>query len=104
MIGRGRHRSHSKRGSTEHGHGHIHNHSRGNSAPYKGLCVNLGNNVFNYRYMASADQRRIFLEKLVQHVGTKVWQDIINKLHNKTIVNINATMHSHKVMVMHTTW
>ena len=52
-------------------HGQGHNYSGTNSAPEKGLCTYLGNNVFNYVHKAAAYHIRTSWLKLVHHVGTK---------------------------------
>ena len=41
---------------------------------------------------------------MVQHVGTKYVQYISREIHNKTVVNITAPVHSPQVLVRHDTW
>ena len=66
------------------GCGHGHNCSGTNSASNKGLCDDLINKVSNYVHKSAAGQMRTTWEKLVQHVGTKYGQ---------TVVNITAPVH-----------
>jgi hypothetical protein len=40
------------------------------NAARKGLCTNLGTNVFDYGQKSAADQMRTSWEKLAQYVGT----------------------------------
>ena len=54
-----------------HRHGQGHNYSGASNTSKKGLCIYLGNNVFNYGHKAKADQIRTSWKKLVQQVGTK---------------------------------
>ena len=57
--------------------------------------------MFDYRHKAVADQIRKSCENLVQHVSTKYRKYIIKELHNKTILNITAPVHSPQVLVTH---
>ena len=74
-----------------------------NSESKKGLCTELGKNVFDYGHKAAAEQMRTSWEKLVQHFSTKYGQDISNKLNNKIKVNILTTFQSTEVLVKHAT-
>ena len=80
-----------------------HNYSGTKIAPTKGLCTDLGRNVFDFGYKALPDKMRTSREKLVQHVGTKYGQDISNDLNNKLKVNIVIQVHSNDVLVGHAT-
>jgi hypothetical protein len=50
------------------------------NAAIKGLCANLGTNVFGYGQKSAADQMRTSWEKLAQYVRTNYGQDISNEL------------------------
>jgi hypothetical protein len=98
----------SGRGGRSHGHGGCGNNNdrsgrgRGRGQHYtgttktskSGLCTTLGNNVFDYRHKAAADQMRTSWEKLVQYIGTNYSQDISNELQNKATVTLSEPTHS----------
>ena len=71
MRGKGRNGCHGGRGYKGRGRGRGHNYSGANSVSKKGLCTDLGNNVFDYGHKAAAGNMRTSWEKLVQKVGTK---------------------------------
>jgi hypothetical protein len=52
------------------------------NAAKRGMCTNLGTNVFDYGQKSAADQMRTSWEKLVQYVGTNYGKEINNKLQN----------------------
>jgi hypothetical protein len=56
------------------------------NAENRGMCTNLGTNVFDYGQKSAADQMRTSWEKLVQYVCTNYGQDINNEFHNKVWV------------------
>jgi hypothetical protein len=64
------------RGGRSRGRGH--NYTDSANAARKGLCTNLGTNVFEYGQNYTADQMRTSWEKLAQYVGTNYGQDISN--------------------------
>jgi hypothetical protein len=61
-------RSHGGRGGRGCGRGH--NYTGSTNKTKKGLCANLGTNVFDYGQNSAADLMRTSWEKLVQYVGT----------------------------------
>jgi hypothetical protein len=65
----------------------------------KGLCANVGTNVFYYGKKSSADLMRTSWEKFVQYVGTTYGQDINNELQNKISVEIIEPVHSAEVLM-----
>ena len=105
MIGWGWNGGHGGRGYTGsgrgRGRGRWHNSSGANSTHKKYLCKDLGNNVFDYWHKAATDHMRTSWEKLVQHVGTKYGQDIINELNRKVKVNLVTQVHLTEVLVRH---
>jgi hypothetical protein len=68
---------------------------------HKGLCANLGTNVFDYGQKYAADLMRTLWEKLVQYARTNYGQDISNEVQNKTSVDIIAPVHSAEVLRKH---
>ena len=104
MSGRGgRFSSRGGRGSSGRGRGRGRGHyySGGSVASKKGLCSELGNNVFDYGHKGAADQMRTSWEKIVQHVGTNCGSDISNELQNKTPVVTPEPAHTPAVMARH---
>jgi hypothetical protein len=85
--GRGRGRGHSYNGSA--------------NTTKKGMCVNLGTNVFDYGQKSAADLMRTSWEKLVQYVGTNYRQDISNELQKNISVDIIEPVHYAEVMIKH---
>jgi hypothetical protein len=71
------------------------------NAAKRGLCTNLGTNVFDYGQKSAADQMRTSWEKLVQYVGTKYGQDINKKLQNKIWVVLTEPVHTNDVLSRH---
>jgi hypothetical protein len=67
----------------------------------KGLCANLGTNVFDYGQKYAADQMRTSWEKLAQYVGTSYGQDISNELQNKITVILVEPVHTDDVLLKH---
>jgi hypothetical protein len=66
------------RGGRSQGRGQ--NYTGSANAARKGLCANLGTNVFDYGQKSAVDQMRTSWEKLAQYVGTNYGQDISNEL------------------------
>ena len=93
--GRGNHRGGrgGGRGGRGAGRGRGHGYSGSTGTAKKGLCSDLGSNVFDYGQKGSADLMRTSWEKLVQYVGTTYGQDISNKLQNKVRVRIPEPTH-----------
>jgi hypothetical protein len=60
------------------GRGRGQNYTGSANAAKKGLCTNLGTNVFDYGHKSAADQMRTLWEKLLQYFGTNYGQDISN--------------------------
>jgi hypothetical protein len=85
--GRGRERGHNYTGSV--------------NAAKRGLCTNLGTNVFEYGQKSAADQMRTSWEKLVQYVGTNYGQYINNELQNKVLVVLTEPVHTEDVLERH---
>jgi hypothetical protein len=106
MSGRGGGRNNGRGGR---GHGGRGGRGRGQGQNYtgsakktkKGMCANLGTNVFDYSQNSAADLMRTSWEKLVQHVDTNYGQDIRNELQNKISVNIIEPVHSAEVLRKH---
>ena len=85
------------------GRGHKYKYAGVNSVSKKGLCSDLGNNVFDYRHKAAAEQMMKSWKNILQHVSTKYGHDLRYELHNKTSVNITAPVHSPQVLEMNAT-
>jgi hypothetical protein len=104
MSGRvgGRNNGRGGRGYGGHGgRGRGHNYTGSANTTKKGLCANLGTNVFDYGQKYAADLMRTSWEKLVQYVGTNHEQDISNKLQNKISVDIIEPVHYAEVLRKH---
>jgi hypothetical protein len=71
------------------------------NAARKGLCANLGTNVFDYGQKSAADQMCISWEKREQYVGTNYGQDISNELQNKITVILVEPVHTDYVLLKH---
>jgi hypothetical protein len=83
------------------GRGRGQNYTGSANAAQRGLCTNLGTNVFDYGQKSAADQIRTSWEKLVQYVGTNYGQDINNKLQNKVWVVLTEPVHTDDVLARH---
>jgi hypothetical protein len=81
------------------GRGRGHNYTGSANAENRGMCTNLGTNVFEYGQKSAADQMRTSWEKLVQYIGTNYGQDINNELHNKIIVVLVDPVHTDGVLM-----
>jgi hypothetical protein len=107
MNGRGgRDNGHSGRGrgsanSCGRGRGRGQNYTGSANAAKRGLCTNLGTNVFDYGQKSAADKMCTSWEKLVQYVGTNCGQDINNELQNKVWVVLTETVHTDDVLARH---
>jgi hypothetical protein len=64
----------------------------------KGMCGNLGTNVFDYGQKSAADLMCTSWEKSVHYVGINYGQDIINELQNNITVDIIEPVHSVEVL------
>jgi hypothetical protein len=71
------------------------------NAAKRGLCTNLGINVFDYGQKSAADQMRTSWEKLVQYVGTNYGKYISNELQNKVWVILTEPVHTSDVLARH---
>jgi hypothetical protein len=87
------------RGGRSRGRGQ--NYTGSTNAAMKGICANLGTNVFDYGQKYAADQMRTSWEKLAQYVGTNYGQDISNELQNKITVILVEPMHTDDVLLKH---
>jgi hypothetical protein len=87
------------RGGCSRGRGQ--NYTGSANAARKGLCANLGTNVFDYGQKSAADQMRTSWEKLAQYVGTNYGQDISNELQNKITVILVEPVHTDDVLLKH---
>jgi hypothetical protein len=67
----------------------------------KGICTNIGTNVFDYGQKSAADQMRTSWENIVQYVDTNYGQDISNELQNKIIVVLIDPVHTDDVLMRH---
>jgi hypothetical protein len=76
MSGRGGGRNNGRGGRG--GRGQVHNYTGSANTTKKGMCANLGTNVFDYGQKSAAYIMRTSWEKLVQYVGTNYGQDISN--------------------------
>jgi hypothetical protein len=108
MSGRGRRSSagcggHGNNARSRRSHGRGQNYTGSGKASKNELCTTLGNNAFDYRHKAAADQMQTLWEKLVQYVGTSYGQNISNELQNKVTVIFAEPIHSPTVMARHAT-
>jgi hypothetical protein len=87
------------RGGRRRGRGQ--NYTGSANAARKGICANLGTNVFDYGQKSAADQMRTSWEKLAQYVGTNYGQDISNELQNKINVILVEPVHTDDVLLKH---
>jgi hypothetical protein len=97
--GRNNGRGHGGRGGRSRGRGQ--NYTGSVNAARKGICTNLGTNVFDYGQKSAADQMRTLWEKLAQYVGTNYGQDISNELQNKINVILLDPVHTDGVIMKH---
>jgi hypothetical protein len=81
------------------GQGQGQNYTGSANSARKGLCSNLGTNVFDYGQKSAADQMRTSWEKLAPYVGTNYGQDISNELQNKITVIIIEPVHTDDVIL-----
>jgi hypothetical protein len=89
------------RGSTNRsgpGRGRGQNYTGSANTANRGMCTNLGKNVFDYDKKSAADQMRTSWEKLVQYVGNNYGQDINNELQNKVWVILTEPVHTNDVL------
>jgi hypothetical protein len=75
------------------GQGRGQNYTGSANAAKRGICTNLGTNVFDYGQKSTADQMRTSWEKLVQYYGTSYGQYINNELQNKVWVVLTEPLH-----------
>jgi hypothetical protein len=94
-------RGSANRGGRRRGRGRGQNYTGSVNATNRGLCTNLGTNVFAYGQKSAADQIRTSWEKLVQYVGTNYGQDINNELQNKVWVVLTEPVHTDDVLARH---
>jgi hypothetical protein len=94
--GRGR-RGRGGRGGRGRGRGQ--NYTGSANAARKGICANLGTNVFDYGQKSVADQMRTSWEKLAQYVGTNYGQGISNELQTKITVVLVEPVHTDDVLL-----
>jgi hypothetical protein len=71
------------------------------NASRKGLCANIGTNVFYYGQKSAAYRMRTSWKKLAQYVGTNYGQDISNELQNKITVILVEPVHTDDVILKH---
>jgi hypothetical protein len=71
------------------------------NAAKRGLCINLGTNVFDYGQESAADQMHTSWEKLVQYVGTNYGQEINNELQKKVWVVLTEPVSTDDVLARH---
>jgi hypothetical protein len=67
----------------------------------RGMCNNIGTNVFEYGQKSAADQMRTSWEKLVQYFGTNYGQEINNDSQNKVWVVLNEPVHTNDILARH---
>jgi hypothetical protein len=95
----GRGRGSANRGGRGRGRGQ--NFTGSDNAAKRGLCTNIGTNVFDYGQKSAADQMCTSWVKLVQYVGTNYGQDINNKFQNKVWVVLAEPLHTDDVIARH---
>jgi hypothetical protein len=107
MSGRG------GRNNVRHGHGRGganrggciggggHNYTGSDNAAKRGMCTNLGTNVFHYGQKSAADKMCTSWQKLVHYVGTNYGQDINKELQNKVWVVLTEPVHTDDVLSRH---
>jgi hypothetical protein len=95
----GRGRGSANRGGCGRGRGQSYTGSA--NAAKRGMCTNLGTNVFEYGQKSAAYQMRTSWEKLVQYVGTNYGQDINSQLQNKVWVVLTDPVHTDNVLARH---
>jgi hypothetical protein len=95
----GRGRGGANRGG--HGRGRGQNYTGSANAAKRGMCTNIGTNVFAYGQKSAADQIHTSWEKLVQYVGTNYGQDINNELQNKVWFVLTEPAHTDYVLAIH---
>jgi hypothetical protein len=83
------------------GRGRGQNNTGSSNTTKKGLCGNLGTNVFDYGQKSAADLMRTSWENLVQYVGNNYGQDISDELQNTITVDIIEPVHSAEVLRKH---
>jgi hypothetical protein len=79
----------------------VHKYTGSANAAKRGMCTNIGTNVFDYGQKSAADHMRTSWEKVVQYVGTNYGQDINNELQNKITVVLIEPVHTNDVMTGH---
>jgi hypothetical protein len=84
-----------------HGRGRGQNYTGSANAANRGMCTNLGTDVFDYGQKSAADQMRTSWEKFVQYVGTNYGQDISNKFQNKVWVIFTEPVHTNNFLARH---
>jgi hypothetical protein len=102
--GRNNSRSGQGRGSATcggRGRGRGQNYTGSVNAAKRGMCTNLGTNVFDYGQKFAADQMRTSWEKLVQYIGTNYGQDINKELQNKVWFVLTEPVHTNDVLARH---
>jgi hypothetical protein len=67
----------------------------------KGLCSNIGTNVFDYGQKSAVDQIRTSWGNLAQYVGTNYGEDISNELQNKITFILVDHVHTDDVLLKH---
>jgi hypothetical protein len=80
------------------GRGRCQNYTGSANAAKRGLCTNLGTNVFDDDQKSAADQMHTSWEKLVKYVGTNYVQDIKNELQNNITVVLINPLHTNDVL------
>jgi hypothetical protein len=103
MSGRGGGRNNGRGGRVQggcggRGRGRGQNYTGSTTLTNKGMCANLGTNVFDYGQKSAADLMRTSREKLVQYIDTNYGQDISNELQNKFTVALIEPVHSDEVL------
>jgi hypothetical protein len=83
------------------GRGQGQNYTGSANAAKRGMCTNLGTNVFDYGQKSAADQMRTSWENIVQYVGTNYGQDINNELQNKVWVILTEPVYTNDVLARH---
>jgi hypothetical protein len=71
------------------------------AAKHNGLCIDIGNHVFDYGQKEAADQMRTTWEKTVHHMGAIYGHEISNELLNKKTVIIPEPAYTQEVMDKH---
>jgi len=98
MSGRGNGKGKAGRGGRGKGRSGSQSTTTANS---KGLCVALGNHMFDYNKKGAADQVKVTWEKIVDYAGTQYGEDVRRTLSTKKHVVIPVPVYTPEVLAKH---